>query len=202
MSSVINNKQEKEKKAALAEERRKRERRRLKEMGAVNGVDTPEEEEEETEKTHGLPMRQQAHKGSRSLSPAVRGLENGPTSVYSTLNGAGPGATRDSFLNYFFGKEGGLPGGNGIGMQQGHSSTIAGGHRHVSHHIEPSFSQSIRRGDNRVLDRSQPQFDLESNHEHNLTHRDYDYSSFIVSHYSLRIPLQYSLHPFRRDSND
>ncbi|KAI9790191.1 MAG: Dynamin- GTPase protein [Peltula sp. TS41687] len=187
MSSVINNKQEKEKKAALAEERRKRDRRRLKDMGAVNGVDTPEEEEEEAEKSHALPIRQQGHhKGSRSLSPAVRGLENGPATVHPTANGGragsptrvgGPGATRDSFLNYFFGKEGGLPGGNGIGIQQAQSSIMAGGHRHISHHIEPSFSQSIRRGDNRALDRSQAQFDLESNYEHSLTHRDHDYNS-------------------------
>lgn len=194
MGSVINSKQEKDKKAALTEERRKRERRRLKEMGAVNGVDTPEEEEEDVERSHGLPVRQQAQKGPRSLSPAVRGLENGPISVHSTLNGVragsptrlgGPGPSRDSFLNYFFGKEGGLPGGNGIGMPQGPSSTIAGGHRHVSHHIEPSFSQSIRRGDNRVLDRSQPQFDVESNYDHGLAQREQDYNSFIVSHFPL-----------------
>lgn len=186
MSSVINSKQEKEKKTALAEERRKRERRRLKDMGGANGVVTPEDEDGEEDKPHGLAARQHLAKGSRSLSPAVAGHENGPSGVHPVLNGArtgsptrvgGPGATRDSFLNYFFGKEGGLPGGNGVGVGPGQLSTIAGGHRHVSHNIEPSFAQSIRRGEDRVLERLQPQHDLESNHDH----RDYDYGQNFVS---------------------
>ena len=146
MSSVISNKQEKEKKAALAEERRKRDRRRAKEMNAANGVDTPEDVEEETEeKIQGLPMRQHASKGSRSMSPAIRGMEQG--NISASMNGArmgdygGGGSTRDSFLNYFFGKEGGPNGATGSAA----ISSTSIGTRHVSHNVEPSISQSIRR---------------------------------------------------------
>ena len=190
MSSVINSKQEKEKKAALAEERRKRERRRLKDMGVVNGTETPEDDDGEEEKSHGLPVRQHLQKGSRSLSPAVRGLENGHATIHSTMNGragspprgSGTGAARDSFLNYFFGKEGGLPGGNGVSAGQAHPSMAAGGHRHVSHNIEPSFAQSIRRGENRIMERSPPQHDLDTTYDSSpTTHREYDYSLFVRS---------------------
>ncbi|EOD49031.1 putative dynamin-like gtpase protein [Neofusicoccum parvum UCRNP2] len=49
MSSVIQDKQEKEKRAAALEEKKKREKRRLKELNGVNGAETPEDEQEETE---------------------------------------------------------------------------------------------------------------------------------------------------------
>jgi dynamin 1-like protein len=84
-------------------------------------------------------------------------MENGHGNIAATLNGArsnspprfGNGATgtKDSFLNYFFGKEGGLSGGSGTGTAAAASGV---GNRHVNHSIEPSFSQSIRRGENRV----------------------------------------------------
>ncbi|KAI9798858.1 MAG: Dynamin- GTPase protein [Piccolia ochrophora] len=150
MSSVVQSKQEKEKKAALAEARRKQERRKLRETGEVNGVDTPEEEEEEHEKPHHLAVRHNQHKASRSMSPAVRGLENGPSSVAANLNGthqgfgsaANPGTARDSFLNYFFGKEGTNPPPN---------ATSSSHHRHA---MDPSFAQSMRRTERST---SQPQ---------------------------------------------
>ncbi len=204
MSSVINSRQEKEKKAALAEERRKRERRRLRDVGGVNGVegDDPEGGSDEVvvqQQQHTLPSRHlHQTKGSRSMSPVVRGHENGGGShiasalngvvrgaspTRSTAGGSGGGVARDSFLNYFFGKEGG-PSGSGAGVSNNISSA-AGSHRHVSQHVEPSFAQSIRRGDNsRVvgMDR-QPtapsHHDLESNYDLAPVEQDYSYPSFV-----------------------
>jgi len=139
MSSVIASKNEKDKKAAQAEERRKREKQRLKQLG-VNGTATPDEEEvEQEDKATNLPVRAPPTKASRSMSPAVtRDRENGVV-VHSFSAAQSAGTPRDSFLNYFFGKEAGLPGG-GPSFSQPSSSA-----RHVSHSTEPSFSQSIRR---------------------------------------------------------
>ncbi|KAI9884151.1 MAG: hypothetical protein M1823_004067 [Watsoniomyces obsoletus] len=213
MSSVISSRQEKEKKAALAEERRKRERRRLREVGGVNGVEGDDEggiEEviSSSQQPHNaLPIRHhQQTKGSRSMSPAVRGGhgENGGSHIASALNGVvrgssptrsvtggGGGVARDSFLNYFFGKEGGNQPGSGSGVNHLSASTAAGSHRHVSQHVEPSFAQSIRRGDNsRVADRGYPgaptavaashRDDLESNYDNPMVvEQDYSYPSLI-----------------------
>ncbi|PGH11816.1 hypothetical protein AJ80_06974 [Polytolypa hystricis UAMH7299] len=154
MSSVIQNKQEKERKAVMTEEKRKREKRRLKELGGVNGTATPEDDEDQNadEKSQVLPMR--GPKSNRSMSPHVgRNLENGTHAIAAALNGpqssslqafgAQPaGNTRDSFLNYFFGKEGSLPAA-GPPLPQ----ATPGQSRHVSHSTEPSFSQSIRRSE-------------------------------------------------------
>ena len=167
MSTVIQNKQEKEKKAAAAEERRKRERRRMKELsGGMNGTETPEDEEEaadDIKDMHTLPHRGHTVKSSRSMSPAVgRNGENGHNNITASMNGrsgspprfmgAAAGNTRDSFLNYFFGKEGGLPSAGGINAVGGTAAAAAAGNRHVSHN-EPSFSQSIRRGEARHVER-------------------------------------------------
>jgi dynamin 1-like protein len=169
MGSVINSKQEKEKKAAAAEDKRKKERRRMKELGGINGAETPEDDEEGEEKhAAGLPTKQINHiaKGQRSLSPAFGRMENGHSNIAATLNGtrsnspqrfSGTTGTKDSFLNYFFGKEGGLPGGPGTG-----AATATSGGRHVSHSTEPSFSQSIRRGDNRMVERGAPMQNADS----------------------------------------
>ncbi|WEW58546.1 Dynamin- GTPase protein [Emydomyces testavorans] len=140
MSSVIQSKQEQEKKAALAEDKRKRERKRLKEMGGVNGVAAPDENEDhEDEKHPQLPMRGQ--KAGRSQSPHVGNLE--ASRISSSLNGFQTATQstggRDSFLNYFFGKEGALPA----------PGPAPGASRHVSHSTEPSFSQSFRRSEKR-----------------------------------------------------
>ena len=191
MSSVIQNKQEQERKAAAAEERRKRDRRRMKELSSsVNGIETPEDEEEaqeDSKTTQALPIRH-ATKAGRSMSPAVgRATENGHRGISTAMNGgrssppprfnnASSANTRDSFLNYFFSKEGGLPstGGSISNAIGGTAAAAAIGNRHISHNVEPSFSQSIRRGDNRLLDRSspmQPQFSQD----------DYDYNSSYVS---------------------
>jgi dynamin 1-like protein len=151
MSSVINDKQEREKKMALEAERKKRERRRLKELNGVNGAETPENDEEgegAVEKT--LPIRKHQSQASRSMSPAVGRLMNGSHNLSGAFGAnrarSPPPTGRDSFLNYFFGKDGNSP----------MSSTAPAsaldnrpGSRHVSQNIEPSFAQSIRRGDTR-----------------------------------------------------
>jgi len=186
MSNVVTNKQEKERKRLLQEERERRERRRQKELG-TNGADTPEDQEE-GEKIENLPHRKQLHKGTRSMSPAAR--ENGNSSITATMNGVrsgspprfngqAAGGARDSFLNYFFGKEGGLPAG-GSGVGQGSSSHNPNLGRHVSQSTEPSFSQSIRRQEDRVH-RNPAQQQREDDYELGRAQRDYDYNSPFVS---------------------
>ena len=187
MSSVINDKQENERKAAAAEERRKRERRRQRELNGVNGVETPEEEEDP--EAHGdragqLPVRGHSSKVGRSMSPAVGHGVNGSHAGMRNINGGrpnspsrlvaqAPGSARDSFLNYFFGKDGGLPSGAGNNLPiPGSSGGLSASPRHVSQNIEPSFAASIRRGDTRMPERPQeiPHEDLDSH----LPDRDYD----------------------------
>ncbi|KAI0478675.1 Dynamin central region-domain-containing protein [Xylariaceae sp. FL0804] len=147
MSHVVNAKQERERKRLVQEERDRREKRRLKELGE-NGTETPEGEEETAlEKGSTLRSRKLAGKAStRSLSPSVR--ENGAASLAAAVNGArsgspsrlnpqSAGSARDTFLNYFFGKDG-----SSQPMGAGAPSSLP---RHVSQSAEPSFSQSIRR---------------------------------------------------------
>ncbi|KXX79749.1 Dynamin-related protein DNM1 [Madurella mycetomatis] len=155
MSHVVSNKQERERKRLIQEERERRERRRMKELGANGGADTPAEEEEETtatEKGEGLMVRKAAGKAPRSLSPAVR--ESAAGGIAATLNGTrsaspsrfnGPalGSAKDSFLNYFFGKDGAIvPGAPPPNANIG---------RHVSQSVEPTFTQSIRRPEEKAL---------------------------------------------------
>jgi dynamin 1-like protein len=163
MSHVVSNKQDRERKRLIQEERERRERRRLKELGA-NGTETPEHDQEEsTLAADSMAIRKQATKGARSLSPGVR--ENGATGLNAALNGArsaspsrfnsgqGLGGARDSFLNYFFGKEGMS---NMAAGQVGPvpNSSIA---RHVSQSSEPTFSQSIRRAEEKSTFRAPTQ---------------------------------------------
>lgn len=146
MSGVMQDKHEREKKAAAAEEKRRRDERRKKELNGANGTETPADEEEEEQKV--LPMRS-AHKAkeSRSMSPAVG--RDAHRLGHSTMapNGAQTGG-RDSFLNYFFGKENGPSAGALPGQ---HAATGLSGGRHVSQNIEPSISGSFRRGDSRPI---------------------------------------------------
>jgi len=150
MSHVVNEKQDRERKRMVQDERDRREKRRLKELGA-NGTETPEEEEEASvaEKAANAALRK-AGRPPRSLSAA---RENGTLSA--SLNGARSnspsrfdpqslGKAKDSFLNYFFGKDGmsiPVPG-------PSHNANIG---RHVSQNSEPTFSQSIRRTEERGL---------------------------------------------------
>jgi dynamin 1-like protein len=186
MSNVVTNKQEKERKRLLQEERERRDRRRQKELGA-NGADTPEDEAENGDKVENLPHRKQLHASGRSMSPAVR--ENGTTGIAATMNGIrsaspprfgaqGAGA-RDSFLNYFFGKDGALPGGVGSAATAASQNPNLG--RHVSQSTEPSFSQSIRRQEDRVAHRTPAQQSREDDYELGRAQRDYDYNSPFVS---------------------
>lgn len=175
MSSVIASKNEKDKKAALAEERRKREKQRQKQLG-TNGVATPDEEEAEQEdKPMSLPTRKHPTL-SRSMSPAVaRDRENGIGSI-SAAQGAG--AARDSFLNYFFGKDGSLPSGNLPAAPATNNSTL----RHASHGAEPSFSHSIRRMDRGSITERSPVFSPPMNDDYAPASSEYgDSTSLFVS---------------------
>ncbi|GME22241.1 hypothetical protein GTA08_BOTSDO13386 [Neofusicoccum parvum] len=185
MSSVIQDKQEKEKRAAALEEKKKREKRRLKELNGVNGAETPEDEQEETEvpgeKAANLTIRGHVSKNSRSMSPAV-GRSGTPSGIASALNGARgaspprfqqPGSTKDSFLNYFFGKEGGMP------MPNTPPTPILDhrpGSRHVNQHQEPSFAGSFRRGDIRAPEQQRaPIFEVAQDEtELAIPRNDYD----------------------------
>jgi dynamin 1-like protein len=145
MSSVMQDKHEREKKAAAAEEKRKRDARRKHELNGVNGTETPEAEEEE-QHTGVLPIRSAVKsQQSRSMSPAVGRDGHRLGHQASPSNGAGTSAGRDSFLNYFFGKE------NGANASALPGQTQAGSTRHVSQNNEPSISASFRRGDTRPV---------------------------------------------------
>lgn len=184
MSNVVSNKQEKERKRIVQEERQRRERMRQKELGPPNGLDTPEDEEE-NEKVENQPHRKNLHKGTRSMSPAVH--ENGTSNISATmngirsmspsrLNGQALGGARDSFLNYFFGKDGAPPGGMGAGpgMSSAQNPNLG---RHVSQSAEPSFSQSIRRGDERGVHRNPGVHSREDGYDASRAQGDYDYNS-------------------------
>ncbi|KAL4872143.1 hypothetical protein BDV12DRAFT_150943 [Aspergillus spectabilis] len=145
MSSIIQSKQDQERKAALTEDRRKREKRRLRELGGSNGNTSahPEDDEEQSEAKH-LPIRAQSSKGPRSMSPHVGRISE--SGITATLNGTqstpqtafgGANTTRDSFLNYFFGKDGVQPSTSAI-LGQSQS-------RHTAHEV--NVSPTIRRSE-------------------------------------------------------
>lgn len=185
MSNVVTNKQEKERKRLLQEERDRRSARREKELGA-NGADTPEDEGENgADKIENLPQRKRLNASGRSMSPAVR--ENGTGGIASAMNGIRSGSpprfgtqgapARDSFLNYFFGKDG-VPGmGTAAPAASTHNPNL---NRHVSQSTEPSFSQSIRRQEDRVVHRTPAQQLREDDYELGRAQRDYDYTSPFV----------------------
>ncbi|KAK3111579.1 Dynamin- GTPase protein [Teratosphaeriaceae sp. CCFEE 6253] len=155
MSSVMQDKHEREKKSAAAEEKRKREARRRKELNGVNGAETPEDDEDEQQPQSVMPVRTIAKtQGGRSMSPAVG--RDGHRLGHAASNSGGvnavPSGGRDSFLNYFFGKENGmanspLPGQSMAGAMPGMPSSG----RHVSQNYEPSIANSFRRGDTRPV---------------------------------------------------
>ncbi|OAA59634.1 dynamin-like GTPase [Niveomyces insectorum RCEF 264] len=132
--------------------------------GVVNGAETPEEGYDEDalsvvggdnvngninahSRSTTAVLRKNAKSGGRSSSLA---RENGGTAgglaaaAAAAINGSGSSrdqssisGSKDSFLNYFFGKDGGGSG----------SGTNANIGRHVSQSTEPTFSQSMRRPD-------------------------------------------------------
>lgn len=152
MSHVVTNKQDRERKKIIEEERARREKRRMKELGP-NGTETPEDDEDASaEKGDTVASRKGLGKGTRSMSPAVR--ENGTGGLVAAMNGrsdsparlAGGGGARDSFLTYFFGKDGNP-------QQPGGAGTPGALPRHVSQSQEPTFSQSIRRVEDKIAHR-------------------------------------------------
>lgn len=89
------------------------------------------------------------------MSPAV-GRDGHRLSHAASAPAAAAAGGRDSFLNYFFGKEneprsGALPGQSAAGPLQG-----LPGARHVSQNNEPSISGSFRRGDTRPTSQPEP----------------------------------------------
>ncbi|KAH8199038.1 hypothetical protein TruAng_006776 [Truncatella angustata] len=151
MSHVVTNKQDRERKKLIEDERARREKRRLKELGA-NGTEVPEDDEDAaTEKGDTLASRKLTAKGTRSMSPAVR--ENGAGSLVAAVNGRsdsparlGGNGARDSFLTYFFGKD-------GAPQHPGGAGTPGALPRHVSQSQEATFSQSIRRTEEKISHR-------------------------------------------------
>ena len=98
------------------------------------------------------------------MSPAVGRDGHRLTHSITAPNGV-PSGGRDSFLNYFFGKDGvkesaqGLPGQSAAGAMPGQIAS-----RHVSQNLEPSISGSFRRGnDARLMSAPEPiETDLET----------------------------------------
>ena len=131
MSSVVSSKQERERKRLIMEERERREKRRLKELNQ-NGVDGTVDEDEDGVSVvdkGDAPTKKVNLKNGRSLSPGVNGGGMGA----ATLNGlrsASPapfngqlGGAKDTFLHYFFGKDG-ANAGAGAAMLSSSSSRL------------------------------------------------------------------------------
>lgn len=186
MSHVVSAKQERERKRIIQEERERREKRRLKELGP-NGAEPTEDGEDgvATEKVDGV-GRRHGGKPPRSLSPAVHENAHGSLAAAvngtrpqspSRLNGQGLGGARDTFLNYFFGKDG-MPPSNMLSsnsMSNSMSNSISGS-RHISQASEPNFAQSVRREERMAL-RPPPSRD----DEYDPTGRSYGLASHLVS---------------------
>lgn len=160
MSNVMQDKHDREKRMVAAEEKRKREARRRKEIAAVNGDQTPEDhEDEQQQQQSALPTRNAVrNKESRSMSPAVGRDGHRLTHSVTAPNGTAAPSGKDSFLNYFFGKENGirdagLPGQSAAGAMQGIGGSAS---RHVSQNLEPSIAASFRRGDTRPVSMPEP----------------------------------------------
>jgi dynamin 1-like protein len=157
----MQDKQEREKKVAADAEKAKRDARRKKELNGINGAEDGEEDTEQQQTPGALPVRSAVKaKESRSMSPAIGRDGHRIGHAASMPNGAGAGAGKDSFLNYFFGKENGPS----AGPLPQHSA-ITSASRHVSQNIEPSISASFRRGDTRAASLPEPVADEE--HEEN-----------------------------------
>jgi dynamin 1-like protein len=148
MSAVLSDRQEKEKQIAL-ENIRRRERNLKRNGNRLEGVATPEEDEDQD------PMARLKSGVSRSMSPAVSlpKAVNGNHRAHSPTRHLGQqGSTRDNFLNFFFGKDG-APVGNALPLSPTNQVTRPGS-RHVSNHSEPNFTTSMRRGDTKLPERT------------------------------------------------
>lgn len=151
MSNVVNAKQERERKRFVQEERERREKRRLKELGA-NGVEPAEDGEDAAAAERGeVGVRKPGSKHPRGSSPAMQehahgslaaAVNGGRPQSPSRLNGQGLGGARDTFLTYFFGKDGVTP------PNFTSSSSPVGASRHRSP-AEPTTLGVQRREDRR-----------------------------------------------------
>ncbi|KAF9767856.1 hypothetical protein IL306_014926 [Fusarium sp. DS 682] len=202
MSNVVSAKQERERKRLIQEERERREKRRLQELEAEgdgpeneDGVAAPLEKHEKTKSG-----RTKATKPPRSISPSLSVRENGTSSLAATMNAThlngtlrsasparlnqqGLGGARDSFLNYFFGKDG-----QTIGAplpSPGAMPSMPNG-RHISQNSETSFP-IVRR--EREFNRPStattmaPEDDL-----YDRTGKNYGLASQMVSSEDLQVP--------------
>ncbi|KAK6414198.1 Dynamin-related GTPase protein [Oleoguttula sp. CCFEE 5521] len=151
MAAVMHDKQERERKSIQDAEKRKRDVRRKKELNGFHGPETPEDDvndgPESQQNAGALPVRAVARpKEARSMSPAI-GRDGYRIGQANGVGGVQGGAGRDSFLNYFFGKEHGPSAGP---LPPATAASMAGS-RHVSQNIEPSIAASFRRPDVRTL---------------------------------------------------
>ncbi|OQO06390.1 hypothetical protein B0A48_08980 [Cryoendolithus antarcticus] len=151
MAAVMHDKQERERKSIQDAEKRKRDVRRKKELNGFHGPETPEDDvddgPESQQNAGALPVRAVARpKEARSMSPAI-GRDGYRIGQANGVGGTQGGAGRDSFLNYFFGKEHGPSAGP---LPPATAASMAGS-RHVSQNIEPSIAASFRRPDVRTL---------------------------------------------------
>lgn len=191
MSGVVSKKQEAEKKKLLEEERVRREQRRQKVL--ANGAEG-DENETGTEVPENPVLKKHGHKSNtRSMSPAVRDNGNGIAAAMNgarsssppRFNGQQAGGARDSFLNYFFGQEKAMQSAGQTNAQSqsayGQNSSL---HRPVSQSMEPSFSQSIRRPEERQIMRPAPPPAPREDEYPELTRaqQEYDYTSPFVSY--------------------
>ena len=177
MSHVVNEKQERERKRLIQEERERRERRRLKEIGAANGAaatngaggagpgtDAGDDMDDDNQSMAGgsnnLLRKAALSGGGRSSSIARENGASGRGGSPTRFNQPVVNNTKDSFLTYFFGKDSGAISsamGGGAGGGSGGVGAAMAGHqnanisRHVSQTSEPTFSQSMRRPDDRPL---------------------------------------------------
>lgn len=151
MSNVVSAKQERERKRLIQEERERREKRRLKELGPNGAEPTEDGDDGVPAERNDVSVRKHAAgaKSGRSMSPALHENAHGSIAAAvngirpqspSRINGQGLGGARDTFLNYFFGKEGFSP-----AALPSHGPM--GSSRHLGQTPEPGFPalQTVRR---------------------------------------------------------
>lgn len=134
MASVMQNKQSRERRATVAEEKRKREKRKLRDLGMQYGTMAPNDEDLPEEN---LPI-DYSKTGHGNFPAKSRNLDDRPPSAQSLQQPVSvqPASNaKDTFLNYFFGKD-------------GYSFSNSNPVRPT---VEPTFSQSIRRNEPKLV---------------------------------------------------
>ena len=131
----------------------------MKDAGGVNGTAAVEDDGDQQmdHKPPNIPGT-----GARTSSPHVRGLENGITASLNGMQSASPPkyvpahTARDSFLNYFFSKEG-MP---SVGPLPHPTSAQI---RHATS-MEPTLSHNMRRGEPKSPSIIQDEFNAQFDH--------------------------------------